>query len=140
MYGTLRVGGSNHFLLKGKDERQEPATLEGAVLVDNGRFPYLLDSPEVLGTLDDVGAVRGALVHFDGTDWEQISAVLDELEGCSTEHPVDDRNLYNRVQREVTTASSKRELAWVYIPPVARQAELAELYPLIKSGDWMDRG
>lgn len=132
VYGTLRPGGSNQHWFGGKDSRSIPAWLDDAVLVSNGRYPYLLDEVE-----DAAGRhVLGNLVFVEAEDWEEVSASLDELEGTDPWSPVDDANLYNRVVRTVKTAEGGYE-AWIYIPPVCNQAGLAQTYPRIESGDWL---
>lgn len=133
-YGTLCPGGSNQHWFGGKDSVSVPAWLDDAVLVSNGRYPYLLDEVE-----DAAGQrVLGNLVFIEPEDWEEVSASLDELEDTDPLAPVDDGNLYNRVVRTAKTTEGEYE-AWVYIPPKAHQTELRASYPLIDSGDWLNQ-
>lgn len=136
VYGTLRRGGSNHWLLEGKFSGEEDAGLPSAVLVDNGSYPFLLEHPAISECA--AGEVKGTLIHVAPQDWYDVANALDQLEGYDPTAPVDDSNLYNRVQRTVHTASGEIT-AWVYIPPRAQQVSLRAQYPLIESGDWLTR-
>lgn len=134
VYGTLRPGCSNNGWFRGKVASEEPAHLSGAVLVSNGRFPYLLDS---VAEAQDDARVVGTLVRIDPADWAEVAVSLDALEETDPQNPAADTNLYNRLAREVVTDSGTVR-AWVYIPPISHQAELFTQYSLLPSGNWLD--
>ena len=141
VYGTLRPGMSNNRWFRGADSNRTDATMTGYELVTNGSYPYLLPASASVGS-DAAGqsapVVRGTLVFVDPADWEAVAASLDELEGTDPARPVHDDNLYNRVLAEVVTDAGERVTAWVYIPPVSKQAQLRERYPLVPGGEWTE--
>ncbi|MER6995130.1 gamma-glutamylcyclotransferase family protein [Streptomyces sp. NPDC000410] len=128
VYGTLRPGEPNHDLfLRGRTAAEQPAWLSGAVLYEGPGYPYAVEAPgEVLGDL-----VTAAPAHY-----AELLAVLDHLEEYVA--PGDPRNLYERVARDVRTATGT-VAAWVYVasPPTAR-ALRAHGTP-IPGGDWAAR-
>ncbi|WP_237198710.1 gamma-glutamylcyclotransferase family protein [Rothia nasimurium] len=147
VYGTLRPGMSNNRWFRGADSNRTDATITGYELVTNGSYPYLLPASAPVSTSTgsgDTGAdapapvVRGTLVFVDPADWEAVAASLDELEGTDPARPVHDDNLYNRVLAEVVTDAGEPVTAWVYIPPVSKQAQLRERYPLVPGGEWTE--
>lgn len=141
VYGTLRPGMSNNSWFRGADSNHTDATITGYELVTNGSYPYLLPASASVGS-DAAGqgapVVRGTLVFVDPADWEAVAASLDELEGTDPARPVHDDNLYNRVLAEVVTDAGEPVTAWVYIPPVSKQAQLREHYPLVPGGEWTE--
>ena len=141
VYGTLRPGMSNNRWFRGADSNRTDATMTGYELVTNGSYPYLLPASASVGS-DAAGqgapVVRGTLVFVDPADWEAVAASLDELEGTDPARPVHDDNLYNRVLAEVVTDAGEPVTAWVYIPPVSKQAQLRERYPLVPGGEWTE--
>lgn len=141
VYGTLRPGMSNNRWFRGADSNRTDATITGYELVTNGFYPYLLPASAPVGS-DAAGqgapVVRGTLVFVDPADWEAVAASLDELEGTNPARPVHDDNLYNRVLAEVVTVAGEQVTAWVYIPPVSKQAQLRERYPLVPGGEWRE--
>lgn len=141
VYGTLRPGMSNNRWFRGADSNRTDATMTGYELVTNGSYPYLLPASASVGS-DAAGqgapVVRGTLVFVDPADWEAVAASLDELEGTDPARPVHDDDLYNRVLAEVVTDAGERVTAWVYIPPVSKQAQLRERYPLVPGGEWTE--
>lgn len=94
-----------------------------------GSFPYLLPAQ------DASARILGTLVFVDATDWAQVSAALDELEGTDPAHPEPDDNLYNRILHEVETTDGTAHTAWVYIPPAKNHASLSKQYAVI-GGEW----
>lgn len=141
VYGTLRPGMSNNRWFRGADSNRTDATITGYELVTNGSYPYLLPASAPVGSDaagQDAPVVRGTLVFVDPADWEAVAASLDELEGTDPARPVHDGNLYNRVLAEVVTDAGEPVTAWVYIPPVSKQAQLRERYPLVPGGEWTE--
>ncbi|HJD51644.1 MAG TPA: gamma-glutamylcyclotransferase [Candidatus Rothia avistercoris] len=143
VYGTLRPGMSNNHWFRGADSNHTGASISGYELVTNGSYPYLLPASAPAGK-GGAGAdtpaplVRGTLVFVDPANWEAVAASLDELEGTDPARPVHDDNLYNRVLAEVVTDAGEPVTAWVYIPPVSKQAQLRERYPLVPGGEWTE--
>lgn len=143
VYGTLRPGMSNNHWFCGADSNHTGASISGYELVTNGSYPYLLPASAPAGK-GGAGAdtpaplVRGTLVFVDPANWEAVAASLDELEGTDPARPVHDDNLYNRVLAEVVTDAGEPVTAWVYIPPVSKQAQLRERYPLVPGGEWTE--
>lgn len=125
VYGTLRPGEPNHdVFLRGRTLKEEPATLNGALLYDGPGYPYVVEEP---------GArVRGELITARPEEYADLLRALDRLEDYA---PGDPRNLYERVEREVLTGS-RRVRAWVYVAAPAVAARLRAHGKLIETGDW----
>ncbi|MFF3202189.1 gamma-glutamylcyclotransferase family protein [Streptomyces sp. NPDC002962] len=101
VYGTLRPGEVNHdLLLRGRTLREEPARLAGAVLYQGPGYPYAVEQPG--------GTVTGELVTPLPGAYARLLAELDRLEEYV---PGDPRNLYARVEREVTVSGAVPEAA-----------------------------
>ncbi|MFD7313156.1 gamma-glutamylcyclotransferase family protein [Streptomyces sp. NPDC056450] len=154
VYGTLRPGEHNHDLyLRGRVAAEEPARLAGALLYDGPGYPYAIEAagtdapgaahpgtaapgaPGAPGAGSGAGAVVGELVTAKPGAYDELLAVLDELEEYRT--PDDPRNLYVRVARDVLRADGTPARAWVYFaaPRVARA--LRARGRLIADGDWL---
>jgi gamma-glutamylcyclotransferase (GGCT)/AIG2-like uncharacterized protein YtfP len=127
VYGTLRHGGENYGLLKGRTVAEIPATLRGVRMYSLRWYPILLDA-----TPDEV--VQGELMIIHPQLYWQVLAALDRLEdyyeGC------DEKCLYQRQQRCVVTHAGREVMAWTY---VGTPALVKALNPEpIASGNWMD--
>ncbi|MBQ0984810.1 gamma-glutamylcyclotransferase [Streptomyces sp. F63] len=112
VYGTLRPG-ERHYarLLRGRTEREEPARLPGAALYEGPGFPYAVE--------ERGGEVRGHLITPRATDYDELLARLDELEGYAPGEPA---TFYERCARDVLRADGRALRAWAYFAaePVAR--------------------
>lgn len=155
VYGTLRPGEVNHdLLLRGRTLREEPARLAGAVLYQGPGYPYAVEEPG--------GTVAGELVTPLPRAYARLLAELDRLEEYV---PGDPRNLYERVEREVTVppvttvarggdgrgdgrgdgegavlrGAGPVVRAWVYVAAPAVADRLRARGKLIESGDWLTR-
>jgi gamma-glutamylcyclotransferase (GGCT)/AIG2-like uncharacterized protein YtfP len=130
VYGTLRPGAVNHdVFLRGRTRCEEPARLAGAVLYDGPGYPWAVEEPG--------GIVYGELVTAWPGEYAGLLAALDRLEDYA---PGDPRNLYERVEREVTCdADGRVARAWVYVAAPEVAARLLARGKLIESGDWLVR-
>ncbi|MFE6283609.1 gamma-glutamylcyclotransferase family protein [Streptomyces sp. NPDC057877] len=129
VYGTLRPGEPNHaLLLHGRTHSEEPGRLPGAVLYDGPGYPYAVEVP------DGDGVITGDLVTVPPRAYAELLAALDALEEYI---PGDPRNLYERVEREVTrTADGTPVRAWVYLAAPRVAARLRARGTVIEGGDW----
>lgn len=122
VYGTLRQNQSNYAIyLEGQISASYPAHLKHGKLYHFGSYPGLLLSA-------DGGKVIGELMYLDETNYDQILANLDILEGC-------EEGLYERITAQVfLNESAETRTAWVYIigQPLHNQC-----VRLIESGDWL---
>ncbi|WP_405873091.1 MULTISPECIES: gamma-glutamylcyclotransferase family protein [unclassified Streptomyces] len=127
VYGTLLPGEVNHDLfLRGRTRTEEPGRLDGAVLYDGPGYPYAVE--------ERGGVVYGELVTARPEEYEQLLGALDRLEDYA---PGDPRNLYERVEREVTRDGAGTAVrAWVYVAAPTVAARLRAHGKLIESGDW----
>ncbi|WAZ27080.1 gamma-glutamylcyclotransferase [Streptomyces cinnabarinus] len=130
VYGTLRPGEPNHdAFLRGRVLMEQPAVFGGGVLYDGPGYPYVVEEPGEV--------VRGELVTPRPEEYGALLAVLDRLEEYA---PGDPRNLYERVEREVTrVADGSGVRAWVYVAAPAVAARLRARGTLIEGGDWTAR-
>lgn len=125
VYGTLLPGEVNHDLfLRGRTRSEAPGRLPDAVLYDGPGYPYAVE--------ERGGIVYGELVTALPQEYEELLVALDRLEDYA---PGDARNLYERVEREVT-ADGATVRAWVYVAAPAVAARLRARGKLIESGDW----
>lgn len=110
VYGTLRAGEPNHYLLDHHELVARARTEAAFELVSLGAFPAMIDGGEtaVVGEVYDVDAVT--------------LAALDRLEG----HP----RFYRR--RPIRLADGDEVLAYLLSPEQVRGR------PRIPSGDWLD--
>ena len=106
VYGTLKQGYHNHYLLEGC--KFEEAEAEGFNLHASAYLPYAVPGE---------GTIKGELYEVDN----EVLKRLDRLEG----HP----RYYRRIKTSVRTALEQIE-AWLYICPSAAR------YPIIGSGNW----
>lgn len=130
VYGTLRPGEVNHdVFLRGRTRSEEPARLAGAVLYEGPGYPWAVEEPG--------GVVYGELVTARPREYAGLLAALDRLEDYA---PGDPRNLYERVEREVTCHADGRVVrAWVYVAATEVAARLLARGRRIESGDWLVR-
>ncbi|MBK3574894.1 gamma-glutamylcyclotransferase [Streptomyces sp. MBT65] len=130
VYGTLRPGEPNHDqYLRGRTDSEERARLHGAALYEGPGYPYAVEAPG--------SVVRGELVTAHPEAYPRLLRELDRLEDYA---PGDPRNLYERVEREVTReADGTAVRAWVYFAAPAVTAALRAHGRLIESGDWLGR-
>ena len=129
VYGTLRPGEANHGLLRGRTSARTPAVLAGALLYQGPGYPYAVDDP-------DGGEIHGELVDPLPEAYEAVLADLDRLEEYVPGAP---GNLYERVVREVRTASGRRRPAWVYLAAAPTASVLRANGVPILGGDWSRR-
>ena len=130
VYGTLRPGEPNHdrYLL-GRIRSEQLGRLADAVLYDGPGYPYAVAEPG--------GVVHGELVTALPEAYDELLAMLDELEGCV---PGDPCSLYERVLRRVTLdADGTAVLAWAYVAGPTVVARLRVHGRLIEGGDWRAR-
>jgi gamma-glutamylcyclotransferase (GGCT)/AIG2-like uncharacterized protein YtfP len=131
VYGTLRPGEPNHDrFLRGRTDSEERARLHGAALYDGPGYPYAVEEPG--------SVVCGELVTARTAAYPQLLRELDRLEDYA---PGDPRNLYERVERDVTRdADGAAVRAWVYLAAPTVTAALRAHGRLIEGGDWLVRG
>lgn len=127
VYGTLRPGEHNHdHFLRGRTQSERPGRLADAALYDGPGYPYAV--PE------SGGVVHGEVVAALPEAYDELLAVLDELEECV---PGDPRSLYERVARPVTLdADGTVVRAWVYVAAPAVAVRLRAHGRRIEGGDW----
>ncbi|WP_435877070.1 gamma-glutamylcyclotransferase family protein [Streptomyces acidicola] len=126
VYGTLRPGEHNHdHFLRGRTESEEHARMRGLVLYEGPGYPYAVEEAD--------GVVAGEVVTARPEAYDELLRALDRLEDYV---PGDPRNLYDRVDQEVTREDGTVLRAWVYVAAPAVAARLRTHGKLIESGDW----
>ncbi|MFF2923466.1 gamma-glutamylcyclotransferase family protein [Streptomyces celluloflavus] len=127
VYGTLRPGEANYgWALRGRTVTEEPARIGGASLYDGPGYPYA-----VAGPADAV--VYGDLVLPRDTDYDEVCAALDRLEGCA---PGDPGSVYERVATEAGCPDGRTVRAWVYLAAGPLAARLRATGTPVAGGDW----
>ena len=112
VYGTLRQGFCNHFLLKG-------ATFCGVVRT-RGKYALYAEGIPYVSKAEAVSEIVGEVFQVDEETLERV----DRLEG----HP----HWYRREETEVILADGSNVWAWMYFNESPRGR-------LIESGDYADR-
>jgi gamma-glutamylcyclotransferase (GGCT)/AIG2-like uncharacterized protein YtfP len=133
VYGTLRSGEGNYsWALAGKTASETRATLTGAVMHDNGGFPFvtMLDATET-------NQVIGDLMYINPDDYFLVMNSLDGLEGYRG--PGNPGNMYDRVLVTVTTEDGTEVEAYTYLVASDLYEYRVSRLPVIDSGDWLNR-
>jgi gamma-glutamylcyclotransferase (GGCT)/AIG2-like uncharacterized protein YtfP len=125
VYGTLRPGESNHYLLAGRSLNFEPAWAEGYLLYSCGTYPMALATQQAGLRLE------GTLVTPSPEHYPAILRDLDQLEDYRPHNPA--QSTYVRLLESVQTEHGPAQ-AWIY---VARPGVLRPWYELITGGDWV---
>lgn len=116
VYGTLKKNCGNHALLE-RAEFIGEASADGFVMLDLGPFPACMQS-------DQGGTVYGEVYAVDDETFRR----LDALEGYP-DH-------YNRVETDVTLATTRKVKAWIYVYGNGRKITRTNL---VESGIWRPR-
>lgn len=125
VYGTLKRGHANHYLIEPYVNSIQPAWLRGELYCVR-QFPMLLEGE---------GVVRGELLAFEPDILERVLPLVDELEGYASDDP--EQSLYLRTIVDVTTGPAEAASAYTYVYNRA-SATAGALGPLsrVPSGDW----
>jgi gamma-glutamylcyclotransferase (GGCT)/AIG2-like uncharacterized protein YtfP len=128
VYGTLRPGERNYFLVERAVIETQPAEMAGLELWDMGPYPMAAE-----GT----GRLRGDLLTLDPAQYEKALADMDLLEQVNPAAPTDPGGLYWRARRTVILpgCGGSPPVAWVYLADPARARQGTR----ITSGDWKQR-
>lgn len=138
VYGTLRPGQSNAYLLRNRVIQAQPAFLGNVYLFSLGSFPMAVE-PEQLPSFvkRDTGnlssrTLHGTLITAHPNHYQNVIADLDTLEQY---YPFDLReSMYYRQIRAVITDQQATVRAWIYL---GNPANLHPLCPIIPEGDWI---
>ncbi|TCS84506.1 gamma-glutamylcyclotransferase [Tepidibacillus fermentans] len=125
VYGTLREGESNHFLIKDYVQSSQKAIMRGW-MVNLGSYPAVITGK---------GIILGELIELNNP--EEAFAVMDRLEeyyGKGSE-----MNYYDRIETTVMTEDGKQENCEVYVFPEREKEDLTRKFPFIVNGDWKNR-
>lgn len=117
VYGTLRKGERNHYLIRKAECVEQNAYIFGAMYDTGEGYPALL--------LDDSKKVLGELYRID----DEMLRIVDRLEGYRPER---NENLYERIHIQVFAEDREYE-ALVYVAG----ASMNGLTDCIQSGDWV---
>jgi gamma-glutamylcyclotransferase (GGCT)/AIG2-like uncharacterized protein YtfP len=118
VYGTLRPGERNYFLVERAVVEIQPAEMAGLELWDMGRL-------------------RGDLLTLDPAHYEKALADMDLLEQVNPATPTDPGGLYWRARRTIILpgCGGTPPVAWVYLADPARARQGTR----IRGGDWKRR-
>jgi len=125
VYGTLREGEGNHYLIVDNVKSIQKATIRGW-MYHLGGYPAVIEGE---------GYITGELIEF----YNPIEAFqrIDVLEGYH--QPNSPSNHYERITVTAMTEDGGEETCQVYIYPLYRRKQLMEHYSLISSGDWVEQ-
>lgn len=125
VYGTLRPGERNHFLVEPALVEVQAAEMAGLELWHMGPYPMATEG---------LGRVRGELLTLDAEQYPATLARLDELESVNPHAPTTPGGLYWRARRTVILPGCgiSSPLAWVYLADAAQAGQGTR----IGSGDW----
>lgn len=113
VYGSLKRGFHNHFLIDGALIDCKPCTICGRLFDTGAGYPAFTAD-------EDAYEVQAELVTLNA----RILPLVDRLEG----HP----NFYTRVLLNCRTEDGKTEKAYVYTMPESMTAQMEE----VTSGNW----
>lgn len=117
VYGTLRKGEKNHYLIRKAECIEQNVYIFGAMYDTGEGYPALL--------LDNNKKVLGELYRID----EEMLRIVDRLEGYRPERK---ENLYERISIQVFAEGREYE-ALVYVAG----ASMNGLTDCIQNGDWV---
>lgn len=117
VYGTLRKGERNHYLIRKAECVEQNVYIFGAMYDTGEGYPAI--------QLDDSRKVLGELYRID----EEMLRIVDRLEGYRPER---NENLYERIHIQVFAENREYE-ALVYVAGASMNA----LTDCIQSGDWV---
>jgi gamma-glutamylcyclotransferase (GGCT)/AIG2-like uncharacterized protein YtfP len=125
VYGTLRSGQSNFYLLDGRTQRIRSAYVDGYALYCLGTYPSMLpyDTPRA--------RVYGEVVTPMAHRYEAVMQALDRLEDYDPANP--DASWYYRITHDVHLNASRTVRAWLYL---GREEHLKMWHKRIPGGDW----
>ena len=127
VYGTLRAGEGNSWLLAGRVER-DLGSVDGYELVLDGSLPFALPRSGARLVVELAWPLPGL--------YDRVITKLDRLEGYNPDVPKH-RNFY--VRRRVQAHSAGYDgTAWLYVPSVPTQQHL-RYATRIPSGDYTER-
>lgn len=121
VYGTLRQGQENYWLMRGNTVSEVSATIEQMALYSLRAYPMMVEGE---------GRVYGELITLHPRVYSRLLTDLDQLEGYSPDR--DSR--FRRVERCVRTEVGSTLLAWVYLGD--QRVLEAEAHVAIPHGDW----
>jgi gamma-glutamylcyclotransferase (GGCT)/AIG2-like uncharacterized protein YtfP len=107
VYGTLRCGEVNHFLLEGKTLSQQPAYADGLHLYSLGWYPLVLTASE------GYNRVIGEVMTIKPELYDHTVQILDQLEAYFPADPA--KSDYLRVPYPVTLQTGEPVRAWIYL-------------------------
>ena len=126
VYGTLRPGQSNFYLLGGKTRRIQSGWVSGFALYSLGSYPSLLYDD------DARSRVYGEVITPRPYRYQSVLQTLDHLEEYDPANP--DESWYLRIPHTVHLNSGKTLRAWLYM---GRAQHLKPWHNRIRDGDWV---
>ncbi len=112
VYGTLKPGEENYpRYLAGRTAEERPATISGAALYTEGRYPFLVIDPRLVQPDEQV---TGVLIALKPGHYYSALRYIDDLEGYQPGNP---HNWYERIVHPVQPAAAHATPveAWVYV-------------------------
>ena len=105
VYGTLLPNQPNYYLWKDSIVDTKNGMIRNYELFDMGHYPMIVES--------EGNNVVGMLVYIKTDDYEEITSVIDNLEGYSPEKHGE--SAYNRETKNIELENGKMEKALIYI-------------------------
>jgi gamma-glutamylcyclotransferase (GGCT)/AIG2-like uncharacterized protein YtfP len=124
VYGTLRQGQANHWLIEKYVKSVKKATVRGW-MYDLGAYPAVIEGE---------GLISGELIEFHNST--EAFKKMDLLEGFY--HTGSSNNHYERIITTCCTEDGEEECQ-IYVYPNRKKEWLQKRASLVISGDWLDK-
>jgi len=123
VYGTLIPGQPNYYLWKDSIVTTKKGLIKNYQLFDMGHYPMITES--------NGKNVSGMLMYIKTEDYDQMTKIIDNLEGYNPEKH--GSSAYNREIREIELEDGKLEKAWIYIG----SEKYIKKENAVKDGNWV---
>jgi gamma-glutamylcyclotransferase (GGCT)/AIG2-like uncharacterized protein YtfP len=123
VYGTLLPNQPNYYLWKDSIADTKNGIIRNYQLFDMGHYPMIVES--------EGNNVVGMLMYIKTEDYEEITKIIDNLEGYNPENH--GNSAYNREIRDIKLENGELEKALIYIG----SEDFVKKDNTVKRGNWV---